>query len=332
MKVFFCIAPSWKSPIRWLYTPIAYFLKIAEVVEARGGKAAFILPDKSCVDAKREVYLSGEWKDAIKAADSLFVWNGGLSEEREIVEACKGQGTPVIYAELGWLPQRHNLYFDTSGVGPNMSLAQWRYEPLEKDQQLWLVQRLAAYHKLMNGDVAYPEVKRGGFTFCPLQVEEDSNIVRFAPQFADMQNLINLVLESVPKPIVFKTHPKAKRRAKDYTVPAGCDIADDLNLHEMLRTCDCVVTINSTVGVEALTYFKHVLTLGECFFGGRNITVSCPGGQDLAAKWGWASRSPVKRPVVEAFLHALFQKQWSKDDLDDPYKVSAMLETYCVTE
>ena len=41
---------------------------------------------------------------------------------------------------------------------------------------------------------------------------------------------------------------------------------------ELLQKCEGVVTVNSSVGLEAFAYDKPVITLGESFYDGPGLT------------------------------------------------------------
>lgn len=330
MKAFFCIAPGWIGPTRYLFSIVKNYLKIAAILEAAGGDTAFIVPDRTMLDQSREVYTRETWAEGLPSADMLFIWNGQQAEDLKCVEVARKQGTHIVFSELGWLPQRNTLYFDGSGVGPNMSLAKGDLPALTKDRRIELALWLSRYHKLMMPAEPFTNVTKEGFVFAPLQVEEDSNIVKFAPQYGDMQNFIDLVGTYITKPVIFKTHPKAKKKAKDYKAPPDCAIVDEIDLHGTLRTADYVVTINSTVGVEALSYFKHVITVGATFYKGRHITLGADTPEQLHAAIDVAESRRPNKEVIESFLYALKQKQWHQSELDNPYKVSRMFEEFGV--
>jgi len=242
--------------------------------------------------------------------DYLFAWNGAAATTRETVRAARSHGAQIIFAELGWLPQSGHCYFDPRGVGPQSTLAD--YEPggaLSNAQKLLLRVRLDRYKRTLaeNAGVCSVNLPRS-FVLVPLQVEADSQIVRHAPVrfcVGGMQVLIDEAAKLRPgRSIVYKMHPHGGRSVRDYVWPRKTLVATD-GLADLLGECDEVITINSTVGLEAIAHYKPVTVLGDTFYS------------------GWGQRlEPSER---EAFLAEVFRRQWSDDQLGTP-EVTRLLE------
>jgi capsular polysaccharide export protein len=64
--------------------------------------------------------------------------------------------------------------------------------------------------------------------------------------------------------LVFKIHPMEKGIV-EYKFDSRSIIVDS-DTNELVKNSECVVTINSTVGFEAIREYKKVLVLGEAFF------------------------------------------------------------------
>jgi capsule polysaccharide export protein KpsC/LpsZ len=101
------------------------------------------------------------------------------------------------------------------------------------------------------------------------------------PHFADQAPVIEQVADSLPPgyDLVVKEHPMAigrtplqllRRLARRPNVRL---VDPRASTHELLRAADGVVVIGSTVGLEALLYFKPVLTLGDPFYAGYGVTM-----------------------------------------------------------
>ena len=246
-------------------------------------------------------YLPREALDeALERAACLFMWNGLLADQRSAAERAAFAGVRVIRAELGWLPQHKTCFFDPRGVGADCTLADWVFETsLNEAQAGELLERLARYHEFMrtwgghdtpDADVTPP------YALIPLQVEQDSSIVVYGGGIRNMQQVIDRAREIRPRArLVYKLHPKAARTRADYRWPAGAAVATR-GLHELLAGCDEVITVNSTVGLEALAYRKPVTVLGRAF-------------------WAHAAgESPAARR--DAFLYEVFRRQWCEDWLE----------------
>lgn len=113
------------------------------------------------------------------------------------------------------------------------------------------------------------------YIFIPLQVNTDTQILIHS-DFKDMQEFISLVekefysLESDIS-LVFKIHPMEQGIVEYRFDSRSLVVNSDTN--ELVKNSECVVTINSTVGFEAIEKHKKVLVLGEAFFKIDGISV-----------------------------------------------------------
>ena len=106
------------------------------------------------------------------------------------------------------------------------------------------------------------------YVFVPLQVNTDTQILIHS-DFKDMQEFISKVendfysLES-DIGLVFKIHPMEKGIIEYLFDKRSIVVDSDTN--ELVKNSECIVTINSTVGFEAIEKYKKVLVLGGAFF------------------------------------------------------------------
>lgn len=115
--------------------------------------------------------------------------------------------------------------------------------------------------------------------FVPLQVESDSVILHFSAQPFDYEGFlkaVNALASELGGGIAFvaKKHPltlNLHKKAYQNIIFAP----DDTNLLDLLEACECVLTINSGVGVYAMLAQKPCILCGESFycFKGLNIKV-----------------------------------------------------------
>ena len=106
------------------------------------------------------------------------------------------------------------------------------------------------------------------YIFVPIQVNEDTQILVHS-DFNNMQEFISKVENDVYSldsdlSLVFKIHPMesgaVRYKFNDKSIVVDTDIA------RLIKDSEFVVTINSTVGLEAIQLNKVVLVLGESFF------------------------------------------------------------------
>ncbi|KES24574.1 hypothetical protein FG99_08305 [Pseudomonas sp. AAC] len=171
---------------------------------------------------------------------------------------------PVIHLELGPLrsPEyRATAYLDFSGVNGNTE-AQARYEKLEKDFQLDItVSDLLDYYACKAGQ--HDDIDRNMMQLgLALQVEDDSNLIAFSNGY-DNTSLINHTRLLHPDvPLLVRAHPGSlfnldnQKLIVDYSPDTACFLD---RIQELL-------TINSSVGLEALLREKCVKALGDCSY------------------------------------------------------------------
>jgi capsule polysaccharide export protein KpsC/LpsZ len=320
MKVVFVGVFYYGGPVRNLYTIFQTYKKIAKVFETNGIECLFfskqneVLPQDKTLD-------EAQFNKILPEVDLLFMWNGSLGKEVEIAEKCRKQGTPVRFMELGWLPQTNTFYFDPEGVNYASTMTDWDYKGITEEDADFARTKLAFYHLSV---AKFTGIKEEDFVFVPFQVEGDSQIIRYSPRIKKMQQLIDYVTAFVPGKIIFKRHPKDD--PGELKFPDRCKVYNSGTTHDFLTQCKYVVTINSTVGVEALSYNLPVITLGHAFYGGKGLTYQVDDDSRMKLAVEWAESNKVAIGRIQAFMCYLFKKQWHKQELENPEKVITLID------
>mgnify|MGYP000358162849 CR=1 FL=1 len=128
--------------------------------------------------------------------------------------------------------------------------------------------------------------KQGEFFLVPLQVHNDAQI-EFHSQYDSMQDFILDVLTSFAqsgssKKLVFKHHPMdrghvnyagfIKKQAGRLGINHQVSYIHDQHLPTLLKSCEGVVTINSTTALQAFYHGAPVLVMGYAFFDMPGLT------------------------------------------------------------
>lgn len=129
---------------------------------------------------------------------------------------------------------------------------------------------------------------RAKLAFFPLQLYDDANLVRFSPY----DTLVDVVLDVVPKlaergyTVVIKPHPASKQRPSAAVANALAQAAlqkwsdhvvwlegqdQSYSNTQIIRISDLVVTVNSSVGFEALYFEKPVVVLGDAIYKPKDL-------------------------------------------------------------
>ena len=319
MRCIFIGVHYYQGPVRHLYAIFEIYKALAKIFRTVGIDVKYFTKQNQVLPLQDTISEEQFYK-ALPEADLVFMWNGSLGQEKDISKTCKDNGIPVYYMELGWLPQAGTFYFDRKGVNYESSLTDWKPVELTQWQKQEANIKIAYYHQ---AHAKVTGIKETDFVFAPFQVESDSQIINHS-RIKTMQAFVDYVCAMVPGKIIFKTHPKDD--PGEIKHPPRCKLYKTGTTHDFLPDCKYVVTINSTVGVEALTYYKPVITLGGAFYAGRGLTYMGQDDESFRQGVAWAEQGRAAVGIIEAFLFHLFQEQWYRAYLDDPKKVLGLVE------
>ncbi len=207
----------------------------------------------------------------------------------------------------------HTLVWDAVQApqcGPSQLTEAWRNYPIEpglhdflrslqESKQSKYSRRDIASH-LQAGDVsadeAAPDLTKPPGTRALLacgQLDWDSSVFFGELLVRTRQQLVEALASHLPPGWVlwFKAHPLdgpyvERREAIESDIhrrfPRCRCLPPDMNIHGAMQAADAVASITSTVGLEATTYGKPVLTLGEAFYSGKGFTYDVRRLEDLA--------------------------------------------------
>lgn len=135
--------------------------------------------------------------------------------------------------------------------------------------------------------MAWVKARRSKYFFLPLQLEGDYQIRIHSP-FGSVEAAIEYALESFANHatadtyLLIKIHPLdngmfdwrtfVNRRAKDLGIVPRVLLFDGGHLPTLLRNAIGVVTVNSTVGMSALTHNRPVCVLGRALYDVTGLT------------------------------------------------------------
>lgn len=173
--------------------------------------------------------------------------------------AAGRHGIPVVHLEMGplrWPEYRPTAYLDFAGVNGNTEAAA-RYRATDWSMTGVDVVRLRAFFATATSEgEPIPEFDLG----LPLQVEDDSNLVAFGSGFDNQALLVNALLHFPRQRVLVRGHPGSlfSVRPDWYQVDASAGSV------AFIRRCRRILTINSSVGFEAMLLGKKVTALGDC--------------------------------------------------------------------
>ncbi len=270
--------------------------------------------------------------------DMAFVWNGAIFWQRALVQVAEQYEIPFYYMERGLFPD--TFVVDPDGVNYCSSLAGQKW-PLMKapmpnqeeneqlDQFRYQIQKsrrtIVSQGTDLDGDEARKQLKiptGAKVILLPLQIESDTNILFNSPFYQTMPQVIKDVQQGIMEIgnvfLVIKPHPEDKDRLDELAALCGqrCRLCSDLSLPTLLDMADVVITINSTVGLEALIQDKPVVALGRAIYTEKGFTFDITGPTDLKKQIGCAlaavgkdifHASDFRRFLLHLLKHHLFK-------------------------
>lgn len=248
----------------------------------------------------RVAHISREafaWRERIEhevtSNAMVVVWGGYTEEQRHAISVATMQGKPVIYLENGLLP--NTFQCDTGGVNARSDRLR-RWVSIRGRMRIEQMNLVGIYDDLRSSVESRGGLMPSGlpseesnFIFFPLQVHDDSQLRDNSPHFRSLTQAVVTtarVATMLGRPLVLKEHPKEHSApiiaALWRILPASVLIySANTSLHVLLERCSAVVTINSTVGIEAMAYQKNIVVLGTSCYAHNLLTDTAEGEEPL---------------------------------------------------
>jgi capsular polysaccharide export protein len=162
-------------------------------------------------------------------------------------------------------------------------------------------------------DKALPE----RYVLYAMQVHDDSQVLLFSPHFPSMESVIPYVVDRLAAynqryndtlELVVKEHPSDFGRVNYDEMRAslpGVRFMQSTPVSELIDRASAVLTLNSTVGIEALLSFRPVITLGEAFYNVPGMVQHLKDGDDLVDLLAATIDTLVDRDLITRFLYFL---------------------------
>ncbi|HDP94817.1 MAG TPA: hypothetical protein ENN40_05590, partial [Candidatus Aminicenantes bacterium] len=218
--------------------------------------------------------------------DQVWIWNGVVYRSAAFAAVAAQMGLPVYYAEKGAMPGSWAL--DPCGTNGASSLLQvpepapepGRVTVMRDTIRQWDHAGCSAWgqpERMKAGELERLKEKAEGrnIVFFPGQVDSDSNIISFSPNFCGSREALDFLVRNLPNEYFFlvKPHPKGHVSADEFRRVVGERglVTEDIHVLDAVEVSDLVATINSTVGFEATLRGKPVFFLGRGILSGRSF-------------------------------------------------------------
>ncbi len=255
-------------------------------------------------------------------------WNGLTGSRMAFMLAAQDAGAPRLYAELAPLPGRITL--DPVGVNAEGSVPQdpafYRDWAQSHDVSQWhamganLTARQSRRADVGQGGGDLPDTP---FLFCPLQVPDDSQVTLFAGWTGGMAGFLAALgqaAQHLPQGwhLRLKEHPSAKTPLAPLIQPlldTGRVVLDNAtDSFAQIAAARGVVTLNSSMGLQAFFHDKPVVTLGRAFFALPGLVASAAGQAALNALFAAPdalTHDPALRAAFMAWLDQVYYPRFA---------------------
>ena len=243
---------------------------------------------------RRALHLFTAYQEVIrkKSPDAVCIW--GMKYRPSLLAlAAHRQQVSVIYLENGVLP--YTTAVDLRGINADNSLPRDAdfYRDLAavpaQETGTSLEVRKAVPGKLGQeaGLAALPE----HYIFAPFQVDSDTQILVQSPWIKDMRRFFALlvsIFKQLNDPhlhLIFKEHPSSTSEYPDLHRAAASEerihIVNNQLTQDLIEQAECVVTINSGVGIESLLFDRPVIVTGRAFYRIPGLVLTADSGAEL---------------------------------------------------
>jgi capsular polysaccharide export protein len=271
-------------------------------------------------------------------------WSGLGGSRLAFLLAARDAGVATLACELAPLPGR--ITVDPRGVNAESSVPRdagyfvhWAGGDPARSGEGWrvsgqgLTARASRRADVGQGTATLPD---GPFLFCPLQVPSDSQVTLFAGWTGGMAGFLAALGQAaahLPEGwhLRVKEHPSARQSLAGVLaglVASGRVVVDNAgDSFAQVAASRGVVTLNSSMGLQAFFYDKPVVVLGEAFFKQPGLVVPVEGQAELNAAFAGAEGLGFDPQARARFMNWLDQVyyprfQWPGGQAD----LSAMAE------
>jgi capsular polysaccharide export protein len=258
-------------------------------------------------------------------------WNGLGGSRQAFLLAARDAGLGTLACELAPFPDR--ITVDPVGVNAESSVMTADVSSFDPGDGWRAMGTGLTARASRRADVGQGHgVPEGSYLFCPLQVPDDSQVTLFAGWTGGMSGFLQALTQAAPHlphgwHLRVKEHPSAKTPLTDSLQPliaTGRVVLDNAtDSFAQLQGSAGVVTLNSSMGLQAFFYDKPVLLLGCAFYARQGLVTLAPDQPSLNAAFAAADSLTFDPTLRARFMNWLDQVYYPRfPDAD----LSAMTE------
>lgn len=237
---------------------------------------------------------------ALIRPDYVLIWTGITGRSGTARRAAEIAELPAVFFERAPMPER--LQIDLCGVNAGNSIPRdplvirkWKETLTSVDDWREIAARVVSRAPRKGSKVSQrlgnDLYLAGNFLFCPLQVPSDTQVVEYGGWVRGMRDYIARLAEcshALPGGwhLRLKQHPSARQSLAPFIKPLLSDrfrLDDETSSVDQLRASRGVITLNSSMGLEAFFFDKPVITLGSSYYAGHGRTLQADSPAEVAA-------------------------------------------------
>lgn len=247
------------------------------------------------------------------------VWNGLNGNRLIFINAAKDAGAHLVYFEEA--PFQGRITVDTVGINFENSLhstsapyLEWAAETGNADAWRSVTPTIIARansHSPNDAGSSLPLTDN--FIFVPLQAPKDSQLKVFGGAFGSIEFLVRCLSDAAKVlpdgwHVRIKEHPSSARVINDFVAQQDNPrliLDNSTDTFEQVKAARTVITVNSSVGLQAMYFGKPVVALGQSFWAipGAATQIHTPEGLKKAFEQpGEIDYDPHTRACFLSFL------------------------------
>jgi len=210
----------------------------------------------------------------------ISIWNGHKYRDNILKAVNTHFSIPLLYLENGLLP--NSTTYDDQGINALNSIP--KNSNFFRNGEFGEYKPRTIVGRQYNRKISAPQnTLPEKYLLVPFQKERDSQILENSPHIKSMPQLFNLVKEAVDScqldnlHVIFRAHPSSKAPYKELREIASkhpkLHFDESTPLHDAIAKASAVITINSSVGLEALLLDKKVIVLGDAYYSLKGLVL-----------------------------------------------------------
>jgi hypothetical protein len=181
--------------------------------------------------------------------------------------------------------------------------------------------------KRLLGKFFYPSVDESinlcsnkKYIFFPIQYVKESRISVHAPNYFNLGYIIDILARSLPDGyyLFVKDHPDCicdLPIESIYRISRTKNViwlSPNINSHYVIQNSSAVITINGTIGYEALLYGKPVIALGQEYYTGHGLTIDVRDLSNINEIMAKAINSQIEdNQLILKFINMIIKSSYS---------------------